>query len=35
MFSSLGMIHSAANKRQYIPLIPFLFSAWCLAYAYF
>ena len=34
MFSSLGMIHSVANKRQSIPLIPFLFSAWCLAYAY-
>ena len=35
LFSSLGMIHSAANKRQSIPLIPFLFSAWCLAYAYY
>ena len=35
MFSSLGMIHSVANKRLSIPLIPFLFSAWCLAYAYY
>jgi prepilin signal peptidase PulO-like enzyme (type II secretory pathway) len=35
MFSSLGMIHSLVNKRQSIPLIPFLFSAWCLAYAYY
>ena len=35
MFSSLGMIHSVVNKRQSIPLIPFLFSAWCLAYAYY
>jgi hypothetical protein len=35
LFSSLGMIHSAANKRQSIPLIPFLFSAWCLTYAYY
>ena len=35
MFSSLGMLHSVANKRQSIPLIPFLFSAWCLAYAYY
>ena len=35
LFSSLGMIHSLVNKRQSIPLIPFLFSAWCLAYAYY
>ena len=35
LFSSLGMIHSAANKRQSVPLIPFLFSAWCLTYAYY
>ena len=35
LFSSLGMIHSVANKRQSIPLIPFLFSAWCLTYAYY
>ena len=35
LFSSLGMIHSVANKRQSIPLIPFLFSAWCFAYAYY
>ena len=35
MFSFLGMIHSVVNKRQSIPLIPFLFSAWCLAYAYY
>ena len=35
LFSLLGMIHSVANKRQSIPLIPFLFSAWCLAYAYY
>ena len=35
LFSSLGMIHSVSNKRQSIPLIPFLFSAWCLAYAYY
>ena len=35
LFSSLGMIHSVVNKRQSIPLIPFLFSAWCLAYAYY
>ena len=35
MFSSLGMLHSMANKRQSIPLIPFLFSAWCLAYGYY
>ena len=35
MFSSLGMIHSVINKRQSIPLIPFLFSAWCLAYSYY
>ena len=35
LFSSLGMTHSIINKRQSIPLIPFLFSAWCLAYAYY
>ena len=35
LFSSLGMIHSVVNKRLSIPLIPFLFSAWCLAYAYY
>ena len=35
LFSSLGMLHSVANKRQSIPLIPFLFSAWCLAYGYY
>ena len=35
LFSLLGMIHSAINGRQFIPLIPFLFSAWCLAYAYY
>ena len=35
MFSCLGMTHSVANNRQPIPLIPFLFSAWCLAYAYY
>ena len=35
LFSSLGMIHSVVNKRQSIPLIPFLLSAWCLAYAYY
>ena len=35
LFSSLGMIHSAANKRQSVPLIPFLFSAWCITYAYY
>ena len=35
LFSSLGMIHSVVNTRLSIPLIPFLFSAWCLAYAYY
>ena len=35
LFSSLGMIHSVANKRRSIPLIPFLLSAWCLVYAYY
>ena len=35
LFSSLGMTHSIINKRQPIPLIPFLFSAWCLAYAFY
>ncbi len=35
LFSSLGITHSLVNKRQSIPLIPFLFSAWCLAYAYY
>ena len=35
LFSSLGMIHSVVNKRQSIPLIPFLLSAWCLAYAHY
>ena len=35
VFSSLGMVHSIINKRQAIPLIPFLFSAWCLTYAYY
>ena len=35
LFSLLGMIHSAINGRQFIPLIPFLFSAWCLAHAYY
>ena len=35
LFSCLGLIHSMVNKRQSIPLIPFLFSAWCLAYAYY
>ena len=35
LFSSLGMTHSLVNKRQSIPLIPFLFSAWCLAYAFY
>ena len=35
LFSLLGIIHSVINGRQSIPLIPFLFSAWCLAYAYY
>ena len=35
LFSLLGITHSLVNKRQSIPLIPFLFSAWCLAYAYY
>ena len=35
LFSLLGMVHSIINKRQSIPLIPFLFSAWCLTYAYY
>ena len=35
LFSFLGIIHSAVNKRQSVPLIPFLFSAWCLTYAYY
>ena len=35
LFSLLGMIHSVINGRKSIPLIPFLFSAWCLAYAYY
>ena len=35
LFSCLGLIHSMVNKRQSIPLIPFLFSAWCLAYAHY
>ena len=35
LFSLFGMIHYVANKRQSIPLIPFLFSACCLVFAYF
>ena len=35
LFSLFGMIHYIANNRQSIPLIPFLFSAWCLVFAYF
>lgn len=35
LFSLFGMIHYVTNKRQSIPLIPFLFSAWCLVFAYF
>lgn len=35
LFSLFGMIHYVTNNRQSIPLIPFLFSAWCLVYAYF
>ena len=35
LFSLFGMIHYVTNNRQFIPLIPFLFSAWCLVYAYF
>ena len=35
LFSLLGIFHSVINGRQSIPLIPFLFSAWCLAYAYY
>ena len=35
LFSLLGIIHSVINGRKSIPLIPFLFSAWCLAYAYY
>ena len=35
LFSTVGIIHSVINGRQSIPLIPFLFSAWCLAYAYY
>ena len=35
LFSLFGMIHYVANNRQSIPLIPFLFSAWCLVFSYF
>jgi uncharacterized protein HemY len=35
LFSLFGMIHYVTNNRQSIPLIPFLFSAWCLVFAYF
>ena len=35
LFSLFGMIHYIANNRQSIPLIPFLFSTWCLVFAYF
>ena len=35
LFSLFGMIHYIANSRQSIPLIPFLFSTWCLVFAYF
>ena len=35
LFSLFGMIHYITNNRQSIPLIPFLFSAWCLVFAYF
>ena len=35
LYSLLGMFHSVINGRKSIPLIPFLFSAWCLAYAYY
>ena len=35
LFSLFGMIHYIANNRQSIPLIPFLFSALCLVFAYF
>ena len=35
LFSLFGMIHYVANNRQSIPLIPFLFLAWCLVFSYF
>ena len=35
LFSLFGMTHYITNNRQSIPLIPFLFSAWCLIFAYF
>ena len=35
LFSLFGMIHYVTNNRQSIPLIPFLFSAWCLVFSYF
>ena len=35
LFSLFGMIHYITNNRQSIPLIPFLFSAWCLVFSYF
>ena len=35
LFSFLGIIHSAVNQPQSVPFIPFLFSAWCLTYAYY
>lgn len=33
LFSLLGITHSLLNERGSIPLIPFLFSGWCLVYA--
>ena len=35
LFSLFGMIHYVTNNRQSIPLIPFLFLAWCLVFSYF